>query len=132
VKTKTWIGLSLAGIALTLGAVQTLQAQSVKRVILQRTDLSVPGREVVQGVAELEPGGATGRHTHPGEEVAYVLEGTLTLEVDGSPPKTYKAGEYFVVPAGTVHNGKNASGGAVKVLGTWIVEKGKPLASPAS
>ena len=69
------------------------------------------------------------RHTHPGEEIGYVLEGTLTLMVDGKPPLTVKQGESFFVPAGTIHDGK--AEGAVKVLATYVVEKGKPLATPA-
>ena len=130
-RAKLLAALSVAGAVCALPVWQPSIAQSIKRVILQKADLSPPGHEVVQGIAELEPGAASGRHTHPGEEVAYVLEGTLTLEVDGSPPKTYKAGEHFIVPAGQIHNGKNASGAPTKILATWIVEKGKPLATPA-
>ena len=127
-----WIaGAALAGTLVAVIASQPLFAQSTKRIILQQADLTVPGREVVQGIAVLEPGSASGRHTHPGEEVSYVLEGTLTLEVDGSPTKIYKAGDHFIIPAGQVHNGKNTSSTTTRVLGTWIVEKGKPLATPA-
>jgi quercetin dioxygenase-like cupin family protein len=75
--------------------------------------------------------GAAGKHTHPGEELGYVLEGTLLLEVAGQPPRTLKAGEAFFIPAGTVHDGKNVGSGPAKVLATYIVEKGKPVASPA-
>ena len=97
---------------------------------LQRADLSAPGREVVQAIAEIPPGAAAGRHTHPGEEVGYVLEGTVLVEVDGKPAATLKAGQYFIIPAGTIHNATNNSKAGAKVLATYIVEKGKPVATP--
>jgi len=106
------------------------QQPAFKRTELQRADLSAPGREVVQAIAEFPPGAAVGRHTHPGEEVAYILEGTVLLEVDGKPAATKKAGEYFIIPAGTIHNATNNSKGSAKVLATYIVEKGKPTATP--
>lgn len=101
-----------------------------KRTPVQQADLSVTGKEVVQAVAEIQPGSESGRHTHPGEEVAYVLEGTITLEIQGKPAVTKKAGEGFVIPPATVHNAKNASGSVAKVLGTYIIDKGKPVATP--
>ena len=85
----------------------------------------------MQVVAEFAPGVAAGKHTHPGEELGYVLEGTLQLEVTGQPSRTLKAGDAFFIPAGVVHDGKNIGGGPAKVLATYIVEKGKPVASPA-
>jgi quercetin dioxygenase-like cupin family protein len=85
----------------------------------------------VQALAEFVPGGAAGKHTHPGEELGYVVEGTLELLIDGQPPRTVKAGESFFVPAGMVHDGRNVGSGPAKVLATYIVEKGKPVASPA-
>jgi quercetin dioxygenase-like cupin family protein len=94
-------------------------------------DLSVPGREVVQVLAELPaPKGTTGRHTHPREEVSYVMDGTLTLEVDGAPARTLKAGDAFLIPAGKIHNATNPGAGSAKVLATYVVEKGKPLTTP--
>ena len=101
-----------------------------KRTPVQQADLSVPGKEVVQAVAEIQPGAESGRHTHPGEEVAYVLEGTITLEIQGKPAAAKKAGDGFVIPPGTVHNAKNTGGGVAKVLGTYIIDKGKPVATP--
>ena len=89
-----------------------------------------PGREVVMALAELPPGAAAGRHTHPGEEISYVLEGTTTLMIDGQPPRVINPGESFVVPAGVIHDAKAGEKGG-KVLATYIVEKGKPLATPA-
>lgn len=120
---------------LTLALVATLAAQQpapFKRTILQQTDISAPGREVVTAVGEFQPGAVAGRHTHAGEEVGYVLEGTILLEIDGKPPVTLEAGKAFVIPAGAIHNAKNTGKGIAKVLATYIVEKGKPLATPAA
>jgi quercetin dioxygenase-like cupin family protein len=101
-----------------------------KRIPVQQADLSVPGKEVVQAVAEIQPGAESGRHTHPGEEVAYIIEGTISLEIQGKPAVTKKAGEGFIIPPGTIHNAKNNGSGQAKVLATYIIEKGKPAATP--
>lgn len=101
-----------------------------KRTVLQQADLSAPGREFVQVIAEIEPGAQAGRHTHPGEEISYVLEGAITLEIQGKPALVKKAGEVFVIPAGAVHNARNTSKTLVKVLATYVIEKGKPVATP--
>ena len=121
---------AVALVVITIAAAAQQPAPAFKRTELQRADLSAPGREVVQAIAEFPPGAAVGRHTHPGEEVAYILEGTVLLEVDGKPAATKKAGEYFIIPAGTIHNATNNSKGSAKVLATYIVEKGKPTATP--
>jgi quercetin dioxygenase-like cupin family protein len=105
------------------------QAPAIKRTILQRTDIG-NNMEVVLGLAEIAKGGATGRHTHFGVETGYVLEGTSTLEVEGEAPRTLKAGDSYLIPAGKVHNA-TAGEGTAKVLATYAVEKGKPLATPA-
>jgi quercetin dioxygenase-like cupin family protein len=105
------------------------QQPGFKRVEVQDRDLSIPGRHAVQARAEFEPGGAIGRHTHPGEELSIVLEGALTLEIDGQPARVVKAGESFFIPAGTVHAGKNAGSGKAVVFATYIVEQGKPVAT---
>ena len=115
-------------VAITVAA--AAQQPTFKRTELQRADLSAPGREVVQAIAEFPPGATVGRHTHPGEEVAYILEGTVLVEVDGKPAATMNAGQYFIIPAGTIHNATNKSKGNAKVLATYIVEKGKPVATP--
>src|SRR5437016_2790433 len=113
--------------ALTLGTIWALrvaQAQTgFKRTELQRHDLGVQGREVVQARAEFDAGGSSGKHTHPGEEIAYLLEGSLEVQMEGKPPMTIKAGEVFFVPAGTVHAARNAGSGTAKVLATYVVEK---------
>lgn len=122
--------LVVAGLAAALGAgALNAQAPGFKRVELQDRDLSIPGRHAVQARAEFVPGGAIGRHTHPGEELSVVLEGQLLLEVDGQPARTLKAGESFFIPAGVVHAGKNTGKGKAVVLATYVVEKGKPVAS---
>lgn len=112
--------------------IQPLNAQQpgFKRAVLQKQDLSVKDREAVVALAEFIPGGAVGKHTHPGEELGYVVEGTLALEVEGKPAVTLKAGDVFFVEAGRVHDAKNVGPGAAKVLATYIVEKGKPVATP--
>jgi quercetin dioxygenase-like cupin family protein len=68
-----------------------------------------------------------GKHSHPGEEIAYVLEGSLEYQVEGKPPVTLKAGEVLFIPAGTIHAAKNVGSGNGAELATYIVEKGKPL-----
>ena len=101
-----------------------------KRTVLQQADLSVAGREAVTALAEVQPGAVAGRHTHFGEEVGYVLDGSVTVEIDGKPPMALTAGKAFIIPAGAVHNAKNTGSGLAKILATYIVEKGKPLATP--
>jgi quercetin dioxygenase-like cupin family protein len=103
------------------------QAPGITRVDLQQHDLSVPGREVIQVRVELAPGVSFPKHTHPGEEIIYVLEGSLEYEVEGKPPVTLKAGEVLFIPAGTVHAARNVGSGNAAELATYIVEKGKPL-----
>jgi len=116
----------LAGSGLGLFAASA-QQPGFGRIDLQRHDLSVAGREVVQVRVELDPGVASPRHTHPGEEIIYVLEGSLVYEVEGKPTVTLKVGDVLFIPAGTVHAAKNL--GTVKgaELATYVVEKGKPL-----
>jgi quercetin dioxygenase-like cupin family protein len=111
----------------------TLYAQQAgfTRKMLQDHDVGVSDRHAVQVFVEFVPGGSVGKHTHPGEELGYVLEGTLQLEIAGQPARTLKAGEAFFIPAGVVHDGKNIGSGPAKVLATYVVEKGKPVASPA-
>ena len=106
------------------------QEPGFTRTILQTRDLGTPGRVAVMARVEFQPGAVIGRHTHPGEEIGYVLEGTLVLEVEGKPPVTLKAGESYFIEAGRVHGGRNGNTPA-SVLTTYVVEKGKPLASPS-
>ena len=110
-----------------IGSVGSRAQDGVKRTDLQTHDLSIPGREVVQQMVELQPGTVVGKHTHPGEEVSVVLEGELRLEVTGKPAVTINAGQAFTVPAGIVHSAASAGRVPTKLLATYIVEKGKPL-----
>ena len=120
------IAALIVGSSLTLHVAPARQP-GVRRTDLQRHDLGVPGREVLQVRVELDPGVAFGRHWHPGEEIVYVLEGSLEYEVDGKPPVTLKAGQVLFIPAGTIHAAKNVGSGNGSELATYIVEKGKPL-----
>jgi quercetin dioxygenase-like cupin family protein len=127
-KTTRIIGVTVLMVAsgLALHAAQ-VQQQGIKRTDLLRHDLSVPGREVVQVRVDFAPGVAFPKHSHPGEEIAYVLEGSLEYQVEGKPPVTLKAGEVLFIPAGTIHAAKNVGTGNGAELATYIVEKGKPL-----
>jgi len=107
------------------GAVQ--QAPGLWRTDLQQQDLSVPGREVVQARVDIGPEAPLVRHTHPGEEIIYILEGSLEYQIDGQPARTFHAGEALTVPAGVVHAVRNAGGGNAAELATYVVEKGQPL-----
>jgi quercetin dioxygenase-like cupin family protein len=123
------IGISTM-LAAAAGAVFA-QASGLTRTLVGKADVSVPGREAVVARVEVAPGAEAGRHTHPGDEISYVMEGEATLLVDGQPPRQVKAGESFVVPAGVVHDAHNNGSTAARLLGVYVVEKGKPLASPA-
>ena len=106
-----------------------VQAQAgVKRTELQRYDLSMPGREVIQVRVDLEPGVVFPSHTHPGEEIIYVIEGTWDYVIGGKQV-TARAGDVLFVPAGTIHSAKNAGTGNAAELATYIVAKGQPLLS---
>jgi quercetin dioxygenase-like cupin family protein len=123
----------ITGVALlAFAGVLVAQAPALTRTIVTKADVSVPGREAVVARVEIAPGGVAGWHTHPGDEISYVTDGEATLMIAGQPPRKVAAGEGFVIPAGVVHNAKNDSAAAVKLVGVYVVEKGKPLASPAS
>ncbi len=123
--------VTVALVALVLTGVLAAQQPAFKRTVLQQSDISVAGHEVISAVADFEPRATPGRHTHFGEEVGYVLEGTFLIEQDGKAPVTLKAGGSFLIPAGTIHNATNTGAGPGKILATYMVEKGKPLATPA-
>jgi quercetin dioxygenase-like cupin family protein len=123
----------LMGVALLVGggavAPDLAQAQQPgsRRTDLQRHNLSAPGREVVQVRVDFDPGYVSPRHTHPGEEIIYVLEGTLEYEIGSKPPVRVQAGDVLFVPAGTIHSAKNIGSVNGAELATYVVEKGKPL-----
>lgn len=118
-------------LALSYAGGVSAQQPGAQRTVMTKQDLSgIPGREGVMVQVEFAPGAKEPRHTHPGDLFAYVLEGTITLTMEGKPTATVKQGETFVVPAGTVHSGENTGKAPVKLLITFVVEKGKPLTTP--
>jgi quercetin dioxygenase-like cupin family protein len=135
-KRLKWIGVVVAVVVVALLALPypggvSAQQTGAKRTVLTQMDLSgIPGHEGVMVVTELAPGAKEPRHTHPGDIFAFVQEGTITVSMEGKPTATVKQGEVFVVPAGTVHSGENTGKTPVKVLVTFVVEKGKPLTTP--
>jgi quercetin dioxygenase-like cupin family protein len=118
-------------IVLVVGSGLAMQAspnqQVGRRTDLQRHDLSVPGREVVQVRVDFDQGVVAPKHKHPGEEIVNVLEGSLEYQVEGKPPVTLNAGDFLFIPAGAIHSAKNVGRGNASELATYIVEKGKPL-----
>lgn len=123
---KTLLALAFAGLAVAAFAQQT----GIKRTPLQKVEFP-DGYNTITAIAEVPAGGAAGRHTHPGIETGYVLEGELNLLVEGQPEKTLKAGESYQIPASVVHDAKTHGDKSVKVLGVYVVDKTKPLASLA-
>lgn len=102
-----------------------------KRTDLQRHDLSARGYEFIQTRVDIEPGVLFPKHTHPGEEIIYVLQGTIEYRLESRPPITLKPGDVLFVAAGTVHSAKNSGTSTASELATYFVEKGKPLLTPA-
>ena len=127
-KTTRIVAVAVLIVASGLALHAALAQQSgIKRTDLQRHDLGIPGREVVQARIDIAPGVLAPRHSHPGEEIIYVLEGSLEYQVEGKPPMTLKAGDVLLIPAGTIHAAKNVGSGNGAELATYVVEKGKPL-----
>jgi quercetin dioxygenase-like cupin family protein len=126
------LGLVMAAAAVVVAvAVPIARSAGLTRTVLTKEDVSVAGREAVVARVEIAPGGSAGRHTHPGDEISYLLEGEAVLLIDGQPPRHLKAGDAFVIPAGTIHDARNDGDVPARVVGVYVVEKGKPLASPA-
>ena len=113
--------------ALTISGSAVAQQSGIKRTELQRYDLSVAGREVIQVSIDFSLGSKFGKHSHPGEEVIYVLEGVIEYELEGNKTITLKAGDVLFIPAGTIHAAKNTGTTNAVELATYIVEKGKQL-----
>ncbi len=116
-----------------LAATAALIAQNpgIQRTILQRKDISMPGREAVVARVEVAPGTFAGRHTHLGEEIGYLIEGEGEVLIEGQPALKLKPGESFIVPAGAKHDAHNTGSAPMKMVTVYLVEKGKPLATPA-
>lgn len=103
----------------------------VTRKILSQMDGPTPGYVTIIAEATVEPETVVARHTHPGIETSYILEGAIELPIQGQPTRTYSVGETYQVPTGTPHAGGKASDKRIKIVSTYVVEKGKPLAAPA-
>jgi quercetin dioxygenase-like cupin family protein len=122
----TALAVLMAVGSLALNVTQAQQS-GIKRTDAARSDLSVPGREVIQVRVDFSEGVAFPSHSHPGEEIAYVLKGSLEYQFEGKPPVRLNAGDALFIPAGTNHTAKNVGSGDAAELATYIVEKGKPL-----
>jgi quercetin dioxygenase-like cupin family protein len=120
---------ALSGFVASAAAAQS-GTPGLKRTILQRTDGPATGYETVIVSVEIEPGALVARHTHPGVESSFVIEGETDLSIDGQPTRTVSAGQGFQVPTGVPHSAKNGDKTS-RLAATYVVEKGKPLASPA-
>jgi quercetin dioxygenase-like cupin family protein len=120
------VAFGIAG-GLVLNAQQPPQ---VKRTVVLKQDMTIPGREAVMAVVELPPGSAEGRHTHPAEVYAFVQEGTISLENEGKPTVTLKAGEVFHLLPGKVHQAINNGSVTARLAAVFVAEKGKPLTTP--
>ncbi|MBC8086062.1 MAG: cupin domain-containing protein [Phycisphaerae bacterium] len=118
------LALVAAGLALDI---RPQQLEGVKRIDLQRHDLSISGREVIQARVEIAPGFTAPKHRHPGEEMVYMIEGALEYQLEGKPPITLRPGQVLFIPAGVAHSAKNVGTGVGAELATYTVEKGKPL-----
>lgn len=127
---KTLLCVSIVALAGIGAAVAQTPPAGIKRTPLQKIEFP-EGYNTVTGIAEVPPGGSAGRHTHPGIETGYVLEGEAELIIDGKEPMKLKAGDSYQIPAGVVHDAKTHGDKPLKVLGIYIVDKTKPLASPA-
>jgi len=126
---KTIAAVAVVGMtgALVLNA---QQAPAVKRNVVLKQDMSIPDREGVMAMVELPPGSAEGRHTHNAEVFAFVLEGTVSLENEGSPTATLKAGDVFHVAPGKIHQATNNGSATAKLAVVFVAEKGKALTTP--
>jgi quercetin dioxygenase-like cupin family protein len=109
---------------------QNVETPGVKRTLLKQIDGPMDGYVTIEARIEVEPGATIARHTHPGVESAYMIEGVCELTVEGEGTRTYMPGDAFQVSAGVPHGGKNGPAKSV-FADTFVVEKGKPLASPA-
>ncbi|HEY6931565.1 MAG TPA: cupin domain-containing protein [Thermoanaerobaculia bacterium] len=123
---------SVIALSLSVAGIHVLKAQqaapSVKRNILLRQDLTIPGHEAIMALVEIPPGGSEGKHIHPAAEVfGYIIEGEVTQYVEGQPIKTLKAGDIIHVLPGQVHEGSNKGTTPVKISAVFVAEKGKPL-----
>ncbi|GGX77192.1 cupin domain-containing protein [Massilia dura] len=127
----TLIATTVLALAASLSTSAHAQMAGLGRADLLKESISVPGKELVQVRVDFAPGIEAPRHSHPGEEVAFVLEGTLEYRIDGQPPVTLKAGQTLFIPAGAVHSARNVHHGESKELATYLVQKNEPLVTLA-
>jgi quercetin dioxygenase-like cupin family protein len=125
---KILFGLTVVAFVCAGGAIA--QQSGIKRTPLQKVEFP-EGYATVTGLAEIPPGGTAGRHTHPGIEMGYLLEGEADLIIEGKPDQLLKAGDSYSIPAGAVHDARVHGDKALKVLGIYVVDKTKPMTSPA-
>jgi len=104
-------------------------AGKLKRTELQRSASSIPGREIIQVLTEIPAGVESGWHMHPGEEVGYILAGTVEVTIEGRPPQVLQAGDGFLVPPRTPHNARDLGPGTGEMLSTYLVEIGEPIST---
>ena len=126
----TVIAFAGAGAGFVGAGAALAQQSGIKRTPLQKVDFPA-GYNTVTAIAEVPAGGASGRHSHPGAETGYVLEGELELVIDGKPPLKLKAGDSYQIPEGAVHDARTSGDKPLKVLGVYVVKAGEPLAKPA-
>ena len=117
----------VAACAMALGPAAGASAPNAVRKMLIQHDLEIPGYTAGIASVEVPPGGREGRHTHPGPLYVYVQEGSITVETDGQPTRTYKAGDTFFIEGGRIHEGINNGTVTYKSLTSFVIPKGKPL-----
>jgi len=130
---KSFVAGTALGVLLAVATTVALHSQNpgIQRTVVHKSDVSVPGREAVVARVEVAPGVFAGRHTHPGDEISYVVEGEADIIVEGKPTRKVKAGDGFVIPMGLKHDAHNTGTVPLKLVGVYVVEKDKPMASPA-
>ena len=126
-----WSAVMVAVAAGVLFAQTPAAKPTIQRTILQSKDISVPGREAVIARVEIAPESFAGRHTHPGEEMSYILEGEGEILIEGQPALKVKAGDSFIIPAGAKHDAHNTGKQPLKLVGIYLVDKSQPMATPA-
>jgi quercetin dioxygenase-like cupin family protein len=124
--------LACAALVLPVALPAGAQSPGIQRQVLQRAPAGGGEREVLLVKVEIAPGAAAGRHYHPGIETGYVVEGEALMEIDGEAPRRLGPGDSYLVPAGRIHDARAVGHGPVRVLATFVVERGKPLATPAA
>jgi quercetin dioxygenase-like cupin family protein len=125
-KLRTTIFIAISGAALWA------QNPGVTRKIVERADIAARGHEAVIVDVEIAPGASVGRHTHPGEEISYMIEGEGEVVIDGQAPRKVKTGDSFIIPAGKIHDFRNTGAAPLKLHAVYVIEKGKALSTPVN